>query len=557
MTGSQSISRVSSRLDASVADLLLSRARGEGDACAYAFLDGSGLAEITWSELADRAAGLARRLLVCARPGDRALIVAHPGIDYIVALFGCFFARLVAVPTYPVRRRRLPVLQAIAANCEPAVIISDARGASELVPTGAGPAPFGATPVVQVPGQDRGDVGEYCGADPQDIAVLQYTSGSTGAPKGVMLSHGNLLANLAAQQALYRVGPESRGVIWLPPHHDMGLGSGLLQPLYAGSNILLMDPAFAMQRPLRWLEAIESFDATVSGGPPFAFIACAAALAAAERAGHDLELDLTRWTCAFVGAEPIARDGMQQFCRLAARYGFRPEALAPSYGLAEATLLVAGARGGLRAHSVRGDVNCGRAVAGHEIRLVDPDSRQARPDGQEGEIWVRGPSVGHGYWGDPQQSRSVFEARLSDGSGPFLRTGDLGVIAPDGLAITGRLKDVIILAARKLHAADVERAARFAAEILQGAAIAAIAVTAAGAERLVIVIERPRSLRAGSEAEQDLTAAVRSAVARELDAPTHEVAFFPFGALPRTSSGKLRRTECRDLYLRKGQEVAT
>jgi acyl-CoA synthetase (AMP-forming)/AMP-acid ligase II len=151
----------------------------------------------------------------------------------------------------------------------------------------------------------------------------------------------------------------------------------------------------------------------------------------------------------------------------------------------------------------------------------------------------------------------VFEARLSDGSGPFLRTGDLGVIAPDGLAITGRLKDVIILAARKLHAADVERAARFAAEILQGAAIAAIAVTAAGAERLVIVIERPRSLRAGSEAEQDLTAAVRSAVARELDAPTHEVAFFPFGALPRTSSGKLRRTECRDLYLRKGQEVAT
>jgi acyl-CoA synthetase (AMP-forming)/AMP-acid ligase II len=351
---------------------------------------------------------------------------------------------------------------------------------------------------------------------------------------------------------LYGVDEQSRGVIWLPAHHDMGLFSGILQPLYAGSSILLLSPMFAMQRPLRWLQAISDFRGTVSGGPSFAFAACATALAAADLTCD--ELDLSTWQCAFVGAEPISAVQLQAFASAAGGFGFRPEAWTPSYGLAEASVLVTGRRGMEARMDGQGRtlVDCGSVVGGHELLIVDPRGRQVVPSGEEGEVWLSGPSVAAGYWGPSDCSAATFGARLADGRGPFLRTGDLGCLREGHLTITGRLKDVIILAGRKLHAGDIEEAARAAiGERPAIGALAAFAVEIGGLERLVLAAEAPRSVCADSSVQNQLRSALRGSIASHFGAPLHDVVFTRH-KLPRTSSGKLRRFDCRRRYLSGG-----
>lgn len=533
--------------DGDLVALLLRRAREQAEETAYVFVDGGGVDEVSWRALAARSAALAERIGGAAAPGDRVLIMVEPGLSYIAALFGCFMAGVIAVPCYPPRSTRtLDAAGAIAADCAPALVLADARGAAALAKAGDDRLAGLAVASADGPWPERfDDLGTARGGCP--VALLQYTSGSTGSPKGVVISHANLCANLAAQQRLYQVDAASRGVIWLPPYHDMGLGSGILQPLWSGSAILLMAPGFAMQRPLRWLEAIDAFGATVSGGPPFAYAACVASLRAAD---EPVALDLSSWACAFVGAEPIPPATMRAFCEAFAPHGFRPGALTPSYGLAEATLLVAGTRGGIGAAELadgRVFARCGPVIEGHDLLIVDPERRTPSPPDAIGEIWLAGPSVAGGYWQKPAATAETFDARLADGRGPYLRTGDLGQIVDGELIVTGRRKNIVILSGRKLHCEDIEAAIRAELEATPDraeiGALAAAASTGDGGERLRLFIEASSAVLGDPARRDAIRRAATQILARKFDARLDAIVFERRGRLPRTSSGKLRRAD--------------
>ena len=542
---------------ATIADVLLHRAATRPERVVFTYLEGDAPADrIGYGELARRARALASRLLRHAQAGDRALIVAHPGLDYVVAVYGAFIARLVAVPTTPVHGRRGGVfLHAVSDDCRPAVLVCDGRQARRLA-DGGNPILGAAsrTPTVSAGPEALDDEAEWRGPSPKahDLAVLQYTSGSTGQPKGVMLRHANLMDNLERQRRLFGVSAESAGVIWLPPYHDMGLGSGLLQPVYSDSEVVLMSPMHTMQKPLRWLKAISDHRASVSGGPPSAYAAAAASLAE----DPSVELDLQSWTCAFVGAEPISTDVLERFASAVRPFGFRRGSLQPCYGLAEATLLVTGCGSGEGPRTRKegdagaGRVSCGRPVGGCRVRIVDPVTHAELPDGAEGEVWVQGAGVAAGYWERPAETRETFQAPGGGEAGDWLRTGDLGMLTDEELTITGRIKDVVVYAGRKIHAEDIEAGVRALPHPqLATAAMAAFGAVVDGREVLVVAIEMRRM---GPEHRADLArieAAVRAVTARDHDAAVHQVVFLPVGAMPRTSSGKVRRHLCRRDYL--------
>jgi acyl-CoA synthetase (AMP-forming)/AMP-acid ligase II len=523
----------------SIAQVLLRRAAGREAEVAYDYLEGDRPAQsITYGELIASASALASQLATQVAPQGRVIVAHRPGLDYVVALFACFLGRFVAVPAYPPKGGETAALGLICDDCEPGVVLADARDADLLATCGR---PVW-TPAMAAVGAGAA----LAPAEPADLALLQYTSGSTGRPRGVMISHANLLANLECQRRLYAVTAASRGVIWLPPYHDMGLGSGILQPMYAGSFMTLMSPMHTMQRPLRWLRAIQETGGTVSGGPPFAYAACVASVSDA-----DLKtLDLSRWNCAFVGAEPVATSVLDRFAERFAICGFRREAFQPSYGLAEATLLVTGVRhgrgpSGATGEGAQGRVSCGTAVDGHDVIVVDMEALTEAAEGAEGEVWVRGPSVAGGYWRDGARSRAVFGARLADGRGPYLRTGDIGRMAGGEITIVGRHKDVIVVAGRKVHAEDVEVTVRAsgAPELLR-APMAAFPIEVGGEERLVLAVELRPTVQA-LDGER-LRALIVGQIAAKHSAHVFEVRYLPPGALPRTTSGKVRRHLCAE-----------
>jgi acyl-CoA synthetase (AMP-forming)/AMP-acid ligase II len=541
---------------ASIVEILRHRAiHADSDSVAYSFIHGDGREDsLSFRSLDRRARLLTQRLAERTRPGDRVVIALQPGLAHHVALFACFYARLVAVLTFPPRGRRLQgMLSAICDDCMAALLMTDAATEPAIAAQAVRDSRLGAVPRLLVDIADGECSGEWDGMTPDaaDIAVLQYTSGSTARPKGVMITHGNLIDNLQHQRKRYGLGPSTRAVIWLPPYHDMGLSSGILQPLYSDFPITLMSPMHAMQRPIRWLDAIDRVAATISGGPTFAYEACVTNTSPADREG----LNLASWECAFIGAEPISFATLDRFARAFAPYGFCRNAFLPCYGLAEATLLVsAGHRQeGAQLHpaldAAAPRVNCGQAIDGHDVLIVDPHRLTVCSDGEEGEIWVSGPSVAAGYWNDPERTEALFGARLADGRGPFLRSGDLGIVVDGALAVTGRIKDVVIFAGRKLHAEDIEATiGAIEDEHLRAGGIAAFAVEIDGLERLVIVAEQRRS----ALTERDraaLRTAIVAAVARDHDLAVHDAVLCPPGSLPRTSSGKIRRHLCRDEYL--------
>ena len=526
------------------AELLADRAFTAPDLPGYRFLPRTGEAQVLdYRGLYRRAGSTAAALLEHAAPGDRALVLLPPGLDFVVAIFGCLQAGVIAVastvPHAGKAERRLDTVTRAASDARPVVVITTPA----LVPVlRALNGPWRDVHFITDLQRADADVPPRAAVDPGAPAIIQYSSGSTRTPKGVVLSQRNLLANIAAVHRKFQTTPASHGVIWLPPHHDMGLIGGVLGPIFGGFGVTLMSPVSFLQQPLRWLQAISDTRATISGGPDSAYRWCIERISEAQRAS----LDLSSWEVAFNGAEPIRPATLERFAAAFAPCGFRKRAFYPCYGLAEATLLVTGpdrASAGAEGAGVpAGRVGCGGPADDHEVRVVQPESLQECPEGTIGEIWVRGPSVASGYWNDPAETARVFGWTLN-GRGSFMRTGDLGVIAGGSLFVTGRLKDAIVIAGRKYWAEDVEASLDDLHPDLMHGACAAFAVEVEGQERLAIVHEVKR--HATPQCHDDLVAAIRRRVADQWALPVHAIRLLKPGALPRTTSGKPRRFVCR------------
>ena len=568
--------------------ILRARAGLTPDRPAYLFLaDGEvEAASLTWGELDHLARSQASVLRREAAAGDRALLLYPPGLDFIVAFFACLYARVVAVPAYPPRPRRdQPRLRAIVQDAQPTVVLTTGAllaGADEILQREPSlRAPRWLAMDMAMDREDRGALPEP-GEEPEELpepdvpAFLQYTSGSTALPKGVVVSHAGLLHNERMISEAFGTGESSVVVGWLPLYHDMGLIGNVLQPLYCGGRCVLMAPAAFLQRPRRWLEAISRYRGTTSGGPNFAYELCLQKIGPEAREG----LDLSSWTVAFNGAEPVRADTLDRFAAAFADCGFAREAFYPCYGLAEATLFVTGGRPGAGARVAAVDaaalgrqevppvlggeapalrlVSSGYAWAEQQVLIVDPETRVPCPPDRVGEIWVSGPSVAPAYWGRPEASETELHARLADGSGSFLRTGDLGFLRDGELYVTGRRKDLIILRGRNHYPQDLELTAERAHPALRPGGGAAFSVEVLGEERLVAVFEAKREAeRHGRQAlvVEEVAAAVRRSLAEEHEVQLYELVLIRPASLPRTSSGKVQRHRCRELYLDGGLAV--
>ena len=556
-------------------EILRWRAIHQPDQLAYAFLtDGeTDATHLTYAALDRRAQAIAARIQDQGGSGERVLLLFPPGLEYIAAFFGCLYAGAVAVPAYPPHSVRLDGrfhrLWAVALDAQPVVALTTSSILSAVRTLTVQEPNF---PYMRWLATDHNTEGTKLpwyepAASGDALALLQYTSGSTATPKGVMLTHGNLLHNLAIIHACCEhTALRSRGMTWAPPYHDMGLIGGILQPLYGGFPITLMSPVAFLQQPIRWLRAISRTRATTSGGPNFAYDLCVRKIAPEQCAS----LDLTCWSVAFNSAEPIRHETLEQFAAAFAPCGFRAEAFYPCYGLAEATLLVAGGpkqalpvirtfaaatleHNHVAAAPAAGEesltlVGCGQALGSQQIAIVDPDTLIRCPSGHVGEIWVSGPSIASGYWNRPDETQNSFQAFLTDNSeGPFLRTGDLGFLQNGELFITGRLKDLIIIGGRNIYPEDIERTVQQSHSSLRPGGGGVFSVEVSGEERLVIVQEVERKFHRSPLDE--VTRAIRRAVMEQHDVQVYRVLLLKPGRIPKTSSGKIQRHACRDGFL--------
>lgn len=590
-------------------DLLSYRAVSQSNQEAFTFLQNgeTTLGSLTYQQLNLQAQAIASQLQSLKATGERALLLYPPGLEFISAFFGCLYAGLIAVPAYPPRRNQsIERLQAIIADSQATVALTTTSLLANIDKhLQNNPA------LAQVRWLATDNIPTHLASDWQQpiiqsdtLAFLQYTSGSTGAPKGVMVTHENLLHNEKMIQQGFQHTDKSIVVGWLPLFHDMGLIGNVLQPLYLGIPCILMSPVDFLQKPLRWLQAISNYQATTSGGPNFAYELCLNKITEEQKAN----IDLSSWQVAFTGAEPIRAETLDKFAQAFEPCGFRREAFYPCYGMAEATLFISG---GIKtqspiiqiveesaltenqvivasseAESTRSLVGVGVPWLDQQIAIVDPESLTKCPVGQVGEIWVSGMNVAQGYWCRPEQTQETFQAVIANtGESPFLRTGDLGFLSEDGeLFVTGRLKDVIIIRGRNHYPQDIELTVEQSHSALISNRSAAFSVEIDGDEKLVIVAEverRYRERRQSSPQEKYDLVEQREAMRRsqesidpgfevELQQPlsmetvvgnirqsvtahhglqVHAVLLLRVGSIPKTSSGKIQRYACRKGFL--------
>ncbi len=525
-------------------------------------------ARVTYRDLQHSALKTARLVAENAKPRERALLVFDTSPEFVTSMFGCFYADVVGVPVDPPHGRRAirgwGNIRRIASDCRPALILTTralyeqweepldtlARTVSSrivVVDEAAGDGPHRTLPQLH---------------DPNQPAFLQYTSGSTGMPKGVMVTHRNLMTNLQSLRRAMTVSAESTLVSWLPLFHDLGLIAFVFQPLHAGCSVTLMSPAAFIRKPVRWLRAITRYGGTVSAGPDFSYRFCCERVSDEECRG----LDLSSWNLALNAAERVSALTLERFAEHFAPYGFRAEAQQPGYGMAEATLMISGR---VRAEPIRtmpappqdrfayaspraaGStaaaervVSCGRVAAEAELRIVDPETRLGLEDGQIGEVWIRGENVTAGYWNQPEESAQVFGATVADtGEGPFLRTGDLGFVDGGEIFLIGRLKEIIIIRGRNYAPQDFEEAVGFCHPALHTGHITAGSLIRDEQEVLAIVAEIDRAYLQGFDAGE-VVSAILEAVSTGFEIGVSHVALLRPGSMPKTTSGKLKRLEC-------------
>ncbi|MEI2831855.1 non-ribosomal peptide synthetase [Pseudomonas mosselii] len=517
-------------------------------------------AVLSYRDLDQRARTIAAALQARAGFGERAVLLFPSGPDYVAAFFGCLYAGVIAVPAYPPessRQHHQERLLSIIDDAEPRLLLtvealSDSLQGLEALAGASAPG------LLAVDRLDPQLAGQW--REPElkgnDIAFLQYTSGSTALPKGVQVSHGNLVANeqLIRQGFGIDLNPDDVIVSWLPLYHDMGLIGGLLQPIFSGVPCVLMSPGYFLARPLRWLQAISEYGGTISGGPDFAYRLCSERVSEAALAG----LDLSRWRVAYSGSEPIRQDSLDTFAEKFAACGFDASSFFASYGLAEATLFVSGSRRGQgigaleldaeafaanRAEPGKGSVlmSCGYPQPGHAVRIVEPQQLQVLADNQVGEIWAGGPSIALGYWRNPEASARTFVEM--DGQ-TWLRTGDLGFMRDGEVFVTGRLKDMLIVRGQNLYPQDLEKTLEREVEVLRKGRVAVFAVDDQGEEGIGVAVEISRNVQKAHTPEALITTLRRVIADACRQAPAVVLLLNP-GALPKTSSGKLQRSACR------------
>jgi acyl-CoA synthetase (AMP-forming)/AMP-acid ligase II/acyl carrier protein len=527
--------------------LLRQRAEELPDQVPFTFLvDGEQQeATLTYRQLDMQSRAIAARLQAMNLGGERALLLYPPGLDFIAGLFGCWYAGVTAIPAYPPRSAQhsvaLATLKGIARDASPAVVLTSDRLVEVMNAAKIVDAPVIAT--TQLGEADASDWREP-NVSGESLACLQYTSGSTTAPKGVMLTHANLFHNSRIIQECFGNTPRSHGVIWLPPYHDMGLIGGILQVPYTGCRVTLMAPASFLQKPLRWLSAISRLGATTSGGPDFAYALCIDRVAEADRKS----LDLSSWQVAFNGAEPIHPETLERFTEAFAPCGFRREAFYPCYGLAEATLFVSGGdKSALpiikQAPSGKMLVGCGKAHPAGAVKIVDPETKLPCEPLEEGEVWLARHGTPEAYWQKPAETEETFNAHLSSGEGPFMRSGDLGFLDGDELYITGRLKDLIIIRGVNHYPQDIEQTVQSSHAAFRPGCGAAFAVNGDGYDRLVVVQEVHRTER--DAPTEPLIRAIRESITQNHGVDVASIVLLKPGQILKTSSGKIRRAACR------------
>jgi acyl-CoA synthetase (AMP-forming)/AMP-acid ligase II len=554
----------------SLVELAQARAERYRDKVAFSFSyngDDDDVSRLTYRELDARARAIASSLQQQGAAGRRVLVLCRPGLDHIAGFFGCVYAGAVAIP---VHERLAPRLTSVVPNAQADFVLATSQTQAKIK----------AVVDLLAEGQhlrwcvSDGDVGDAESwvppeADLNAVALVQYTSGSTTSPKGVVLTHANLLDNVEAIRQLWRGDENDVALFWLPQHHDMGLIGGVISPLYVGCTTVLMSPTAFIKRPMRWMEALSRHRATYTVAPNFAYDRCVEASSPEERAA----LDLSSLSSVMNGAEPVRAETMQAFAEAFAPAGFRPETFNAVYGLAEATVMVSGGSDSavpLVQHVDRGAlqddrvveaapshpsaltlVGCGRPQGVQRLVIVDIETRRACGPDRVGEIWVSGPSVASGYWGRPQETEQTFAAFVSDtGEGPFLRTGDLGFLRSGELFITGRCKDLIVIRGGNYYPNDIEFTVQQCHPALLSGRGAAFAITPqpGGAEQLVIVQEADRH-RIRDVDIRDVMAAVQAAVAEHHGLSVQSFIVVEPMRIPTTSSGKIQRGQCRQQFV--------
>jgi amino acid adenylation domain-containing protein/thioester reductase-like protein len=555
----------------SLVEILRIRAEKEGQKNILNFLEGDGkeVGWLTYEQLDRKARRFAAQLQRLAPEQARVLILLPPSIDYVVAFFGCLYANMVAVPAYPPDKSRfgrtVPRIQAIAADAQAKIVVTTLEllelvdSISEIAP------PLRELRWIAPTGMDESQWRSPT-IGPRTLAFLQYTSGSTGIPKGVMLTHGHLLHNLRAIQVQMGHSEKSVMISWIPPFHDMGLIVGILQPIYVGFPSVLMAPVSFVRNPKLWLQAISKYRGTTTAAPNFAYDLCVRKVTESDKE----QLDLSSWELAINAAEPVRLPSMERFSKAFEQCGFRPEMFYPAYGLAECTVMVSGGDKRnppiyerLDAEHFKNNqaiiatttdlkkqvvsIGVGTTIVDHSVRIVDPDSRQILEDGRIGEIWVHGPSVADGYWQREEESDQTFRAKVSDGSSEtYLRTGDLGYMRQGEIFITGRIKDMIVINGQNYYPQDIEYCSEHCHPGCRPGCSAAFFLPGELEEQVFLVQEvDPKKV----DSIDAILNAIRASVSGDLGIVLSGIGLIAPGSIPKTSSGKIQRQACKQGYL--------
>ncbi len=536
---------------------------------------------VTFQELHEKAEAIAGYLQSKLKFGETVLLVYAPGIDFISAMLGCFYAGIIAVPTYPPTNIKLiEIAKKIIKDCSPSLILSTTnivKKVSKLkvlntiekflplkivFPAWSAHHEFNFANLDWI-GTDNLPHVQYRPIQIQEehVAYLQYTSGTTGSPKGVMISHNNLIANIKIIHDAFAADEKSLGVSWLPPYHDMGLIGHIISPIIIGAHSILMSPISFLKNPFFWLETINRYKAAISGGPNFAYEYCVKKITKEQKT----KLDLSCWDVAYCGAEVISKSTLDNFYQAFKSCGFKKKAFATCYGLAEATLcvsvakkqkgyksiLVAGEK--LKKHRIEmvdnQEMNASYLVSSgipkQKIVIVNPDTRQLSDPNDVGEIWVTGSSVTLGYWKNPTLTKDIFQAHLiNDEKTAYMRTGDLGFMYEQELYVTGRIKDVIIIRGKNYYPQDIENSVVESHPALRRGCCAAFSVLKENIEQVAILCEVEKLSN-----YNDIIHAITKSIARDYQLAIATIVLIRTKTLPKTTSGKIQRSLAREQLL--------